>query len=106
MVDKKDINTLQKRHLLARDHSEEDIFNPFLDKYSGINNFVERNWFSSKECLNLVKKINPDLILVYGTSIIKGAIIEQFRNKILNVHLGLSPYYRGSGTNYFPFFNN
>ena len=28
------------------------------------------------------------------------------RNKILNLHLGLSPYYRGAGTNYFPFVNN
>ena len=46
------------------------------------------------------------MILVYGTSIIKGKIINQFKNKILNVHLGISPYYRGSGTNYFPFVNN
>ena len=29
-----------------------------------------------------------------------------FKRKILNLHLGLSPYYRGGGTNYFPFVNN
>ena len=27
-------------------------------------------------------------------------------NKILNLHLGISPYYKGSGTNYFPLVNN
>ncbi len=44
--------------------------------------------------------------MVYGTSIIKGEIINKFKRRILNLHLGLSPYYRGGGTNYFPFVNN
>ena len=47
-----------------------------------------------------------DLILVYGSSIIKGKIINLFQHRILNVHLGLSPYYRGAGTNFFPFVNS
>ncbi len=105
-VFKKDINTLQINHLLARDQAEDDFFGLFLAQDLNDLNFVERGWYSSEECLNSVKKINPDLILVYGTSIIKGEIINHFKNKILNVHLGLSPYYRGSGTNYFPFVNN
>ena len=36
----------------------------------------------------------------------QGDILKYFRNKILNVHLGLSPYYKGSGTNYFALVNN
>ena len=35
----------------------------------------------------------------------KGKILKEFRSKIINAHLGLSPYYRGSGTNIFPFVN-
>lgn len=103
LVYKKNVNTLQKNHLMARDQAEEDVFGLFMDKDLEISNIVERGWFSSDKCFDLVREINPDLILVYGTSIIKGPIINYFKNKILNVHLGLSPYYRGAGTNYFPF---
>ena len=53
-----------------------------------------------------MKELNPTQILVYGTSIIKGELVNYFTGKILNLHLGISPYYRGSGTNYFPFVNN
>ena len=65
-----------------------------------------RNWYSTNECMAILEKLDVDIILVYGTSIIKGAILHKYHRKILNVHLGLSPYYRGSGTNYFPFVNN
>jgi len=107
LVDKKEINILQKNHLIARDQSEEDTFGIFIGRKREVNfNLVNRGWFSSEECLSLIKKKDPDLILVYGTSIIKGEIINYFKNKILNVHLGISPYYRGTGTNYFPFVNN
>lgn len=47
----------------------------------------------------------PDLIVVYSTSILKQEIIEAFPNQIFNLHAGLSPYYRGGGTNFFPFYN-
>ena len=106
--DKREDNLLQREHLLARNQSERDVFNWFYqlsqDQKFTINN-VNRGWFSTNECRNAIRSINPDLILVYGTSIIKGGIIEDFSGRILNLHLGLSPYYRGAGTNYFPFVN-
>ena len=49
--------------------------------------------------------MNPDFIVTYGCCIIKPRLINLFRNKIINVHLGLSPYYFGSGTNFHPFVN-
>ena len=65
-----------------------------------------KHFISSKRCLDLIKELKPDLIVVYGSSIIRGSIINIYKNKILNVHLGLSPYYRGSGTNIFPLINS
>lgn len=32
-------------------------------------------------------------------------MLDLFRGRFLNIHLGLSPYYRGSGTNFWPFVN-
>ncbi len=102
------LNNAMLNHIKKRDHVEMEYFGwsnqfnsenfPCLDRPKG--------WSSSKECLELIKTLNPDLIVVYGSSILKGEIIEVYRNKIINLHLGLSPYYRGSGTNYFPFVNN
>ena len=44
----------------------------------------------------------PDLLVAYGCSLVKGSLLDTFKGRFLNVHLGLSPYYRGSGTNFWP----
>ncbi len=110
IVQGRDNNFLEKSHLIAREQCEKDTFQWFLSKSvtSQASNldYVERDWFSSEKCLREINDLNPDLILVYGTSILKGNIVSRYKGKILNIHLGLSPYYRGSGTNYFPFVNN
>jgi methionyl-tRNA formyltransferase len=33
-------------------------------------------------------------------------LLKVFERKVINIHLGLSPYYRGSGTNFWPLFYN
>ena len=52
-----------------------------------------------------IENINPKLIVVFSTSILKEDFINKFKGNIINIHAGLSPYYRGSGTNVFPFYN-
>lgn len=49
----------------------------------------------------LVKK-KPDLIFLFGSSIIRNPILSHFQGRVVNMHLGLSPYYRGSSTNFWP----
>src|SRR5690606_10372264 len=38
-------------------------------------------------------------------SLIREPLLSAFQGRFLNVHLGLSPYYRGSGTNFWPLVN-
>lgn len=45
---------------------------------------------------------NPDYVLLFGSSLIGDEILHAFPNKVINLHLGLSPYYRGSGTLFWP----
>ena len=45
---------------------------------------------------------NPDYVLLFGSSLIGDDILQAFPNKVINLHLGLSPYYRGSGTLFWP----
>jgi hypothetical protein len=40
--------------------------------------------------------------LVFGASWLKEPWFEAFDGCMVNIHLGLSPYYRGSGTNFWP----
>ncbi len=67
---------------------------------------VKKGAINNSSNINLIKKMKPDLIVSYGCSIINEKLIKEFRNRFLNIHLGLSPYYKGAGTNFFPFVKN
>lgn len=56
------------------------------------------------ECLALLDRIKPDVVAVYGTLIIGRKVIAA-SPRILNIHTGLSPYYRGSDTIFWPLHN-
>ena len=58
-----------------------------------------------KYTYEVVKDFEPDLMIVFGSSIIKEPLLSLKPNRFINLHLGLSPYYRGSGTNFWPFVN-
>lgn len=64
--------------------------------YGGSNDPETFEWVASRR---------PDYIALYGTSIIKPPLLDFFNGRIVNIHLGLSPYYRGSGTNFWPLVN-
>lgn len=63
----------------------------------GINNPKNINW---------IETINPDYILLFGTGILSDEWCKKFKDRIINLHLGLSPYYRGSATLFWPFVND
>lgn len=61
---------------------------------------------SSQYIYNVVKKFKPDFAFIFGSSIIKEPLLSLLPDNFsINLHLGLSPYYRGSGTNFWPFVN-
>jgi phosphoribosylglycinamide formyltransferase 1 len=99
---------LQRRHLLGRAQSERDFFGPFVgiapDHSAPVD--VPRGWINSPECLSQIKELKPDVIAAYGCSLIRGELLTMFPGRLLNVHLGLSPYYRGAGTNFWPLVND
>jgi len=55
----------------------------------------------------VIKNFKPDLMVVFGSYIVRDPLLSFLpAGNIINLHLGLSPYYRGSGTNFWPFVNN
>ena len=100
-------SALEKLHVISRKQSEKDYF---LDAYENIKDkskpkIIEKGSINNNEITNNIIDLNPDLIICYGSSLIKSDLLEIYKNKFLNVHLGLSPYYRGSGTNVWPLIN-
>lgn len=47
------------------------------------------------ETVALISKINPDFVFVNGTRIIHKKILDQIAVPVLNIHVGITPKYRG-----------
>ena len=93
-----------QKHFDARDASEHEWFRDH-DKVQ-----VPARWLRPGECndsleIASMRRAQPDVVLVFGTGLLKQPLIDAFAGNILNIHLGLSPYYRGAGTNFWPLVN-
>jgi methionyl-tRNA formyltransferase len=91
-----------QNHFHLRGEVESDIFwydqsfaSPCLPiQYGELNN---------RAIIKSIGWYDPDLIVTFGCSIVKEQIISIVPpNKIVNLHLGVAPNYRGSGTNFWP----
>ena len=57
------------------------------------------------QVVDLAKRLDPDVIAVFGTSLIKGPLLELGRRGIVNLHGGLSPEYRGADCTFWALYN-
>ena len=95
-------------HFDERHNSEHDFFSDVIELFEDNSNseFIKKGSINSEKVISDLIRLNPSLIITYGCSIIKSKLIDHFNRRIINVHLGLSPYYFGSGTNYHCLVNN
>jgi len=105
----KEIETtdMRMKHLEAREQSEKDFFEMFVKTTKDFSNpiFLSKGEINNPFYVEKIINSKADIIVAYGCSIIKEPLISAFPRRFLNVHLGLSPYYVGSGTNYWPLVN-
>lgn len=99
---------LEKLHVEARTQSEIDFFLSYINSCKDLSKskFIKKGEINNIRIVAQILKLNPDLLICYGSSLIKSELLTHFKGKFLNVHLGLSPYYRGTGTNVWPLINN
>lgn len=51
--------------------------------------------------------LNSDIYVVFGSSYIKGELVNYLvEKKAINIHAGISPYYRGTDCNFWALFDN
>ena len=65
---------------------------------------VSKERLSSEQVLNYIKSIDPDIALIFGCGMIKGELAQALPELTINLHLGLSPRYRGAATLFWPFY--
>ncbi|MEP2978657.1 MAG: formyltransferase family protein [Lentilitoribacter sp.] len=98
---------IEKLHIAARTQSETDYFQQSLNSMGEQSNArkIAKGAINDADIVKQIIDLNPDLLICYGSSLIKSELLQKFEGKFLNVHLGLSPYYRGAGTNVWPLIN-
>jgi phosphoribosylglycinamide formyltransferase 1 len=93
-----------QRHFAARDASEDEYF-AGRDALEVPVRRVAPGGCNEPREIDEMRACRPDVVLVFGTGLLKPALIQSFDGHIINIHLGLSPYYRGAGTNFWPLVN-
>jgi hypothetical protein len=57
------------------------------------------------DVVRLARELNPDILAVFGTSLIRGDLLTGGRLGIVNLHGGLSPEYRGADCTFWALYN-
>lgn len=97
-----------ERHFAARDGAEAVAFGAHRELALApgtLHRRVAAGGINDERQVAGMVALAPEELLVFGTGLLKGRILEAFAGRILNIHLGLSPYYRGAGTNFWPLVN-
>jgi folate-dependent phosphoribosylglycinamide formyltransferase PurN len=88
-------------------NSERKIFGDI--RFSkNINNLIIKSGDLNKIDRSVLEPaLDSDIYIVFGSSFIKGWLIDHLvKNKAINIHMGISPYYRGSSCNFWSIYDN
>lgn len=97
--------TTMEEHLAERDEAESRYFGDHTEPRCADLLDVDVGESNAPEVFTFLRDRDPDAVLLFGTSIIRTPILSHFEGRIINMHLGLSPYYRGAATNFWPLVN-
>ena len=101
-----------EKHFFERAIREEDEFGLFnsndqikkiFDKCQILE--CDSELLNSESVKVFVENFSPDFVFIFGTNIIKNPVSSILPENTINLHLGLSPWYRGSATLFWPFYN-
>ena len=81
-----------------------DLYALKNEPFTGETVFV--NSVNDDRCKQLIEQIQPDIIIVNGTRIISKKILNCTNALFINMHVGITPWYRGSHGGYWALFNN
>jgi methionyl-tRNA formyltransferase len=99
-----------RRHFADRVHTEEAYFGHDAALLDDRQPFavlpIAPKELNGPHTVEFLRRREVDVVLVYGTGLVKGPLLSAFAGRMINMHLGLSPYYRGTATNFYPLVND
>ena len=66
--------------------------------------YLDNDELNSPHTIAKIKKANPGFIAVFGTCILRKALLKEFSNRLFNLHIGDPEFYRGSSCNFWPIY--
>lgn len=99
---------LKRQKLKAESHYFNGEKNKFFSHFSlNLLSSVESSDYSvnDQRFVEMIEALKPDIIVVMGSCLISKKLINT-SNNVLNIHTGLSPYYRGGLSNLWPIINS
>lgn len=97
---------LFNEHFRKRSIIETKYFGHLSDSvFNGLNLItINRSELNSEKVKEFVTTLNADVAVIFGVDIIKDPVFSILPVWKINVHLGLSPWYKGAATLFWPFY--
>ncbi len=101
--------TMVRHHFKERARQEQRYFGHDCgaiqgDRHTAVRE-IEPGGLNTPSVMEFLRACRVDTLVVYGTNLIRLPILDSWSGRIINLHLGLSPYYRGTATNFYPLLN-
>lgn len=95
-----------KRHFEERNAAEERYFRQARTPQTVKESIVKINEgeLNSNLIASEVEKFSPDIAVVFGSGLIKDPLLGLLPHHTINLHLGISPEYKGAATLFWPFY--
>lgn len=71
-----------------------------------LSNEIKVDSFNSKRTSQMIESFSPSIILAFGVPIISDRIISLAKIAAINLHGGISPFYKGGNTIFWALYNN
>ena len=94
-------STAVQTHFSHLSRAEKEWF--AIPDSEAVPDLIEVDDINASEVVEKALSLEADCISLFGTAILKPIWLDAFKDRIINLHLGLSPYYRGSATLFWPF---
>lgn len=76
------------------------------DGFPAAIDYIPVESVNGTDVVKLLQRVNPDVVLVNGTRIIKSEILNSVPAHFINIHAGITPKYRGVHGGYWSLWNN
>lgn len=99
----KNLKEIFHHHFQERDRIEDKFFGNLKDQNFNLKSLeLDKKNINSLKTIKFLNEIKPDLVISYGCTKISEKILSNSNADFWNIHGGLSPYYRGVITHFWP----